>query len=147
MDHPVYGAQFISKSKVMAAGLRPAFRPNPSPCRPPSPPRPRPRSTVPTAGTLKFQTNTKMAGIKRNMYCPISSGPGQQRGQAVRAANHRAHTNATGNRDSRFPGPWTSGSAAAYVQNYSLFPGIFFQWRKYLPLFILSSLFFFSRGG
>lgn len=27
MDRPVYGAQFISKSKVMAAGLRPAFCP------------------------------------------------------------------------------------------------------------------------
>lgn len=31
MDRPVYGAQFISKSKVMAAGLRPAVFPPPHP--------------------------------------------------------------------------------------------------------------------
>lgn len=29
-DRPVYGAQFISKSKVMAAGLRPMVFPSPS---------------------------------------------------------------------------------------------------------------------
>lgn len=70
MDHPVYGAQFISKSKVMAAGLRPAFWPT-NPSALPPPPRAAARSRP---GTLKFQTNTKMAGISRNMYCPISSG-------------------------------------------------------------------------
>lgn len=32
MDRPVYGAQFISKSKVMAAGLHPAVFPPPSWC-------------------------------------------------------------------------------------------------------------------
>lgn len=45
MDHPVYGVQFISESKVMAGSLQ--SYPPPLP----------PRSFV---GTLKFQTNTKM---------------------------------------------------------------------------------------
>jgi len=68
MDRPVYGAQFISKSKVMAAGLRPVVR------FPPPPSvfdHPRPHRQVPAATTLKFQTNTKMAGSDPDMYCPI----------------------------------------------------------------------------
>lgn len=70
MDRPVYGAQFISKSKVMAAGLHPVVFLPPS-WSSTTLDRPRPYSQVPAAGTLKFQTNTKMAGSNLNMYCPI----------------------------------------------------------------------------
>lgn len=69
-DRPVYGAQFISKSKVMAAGLRPMVFPPP----PLVLDHPRPRRQVPAATTLKFQTNTKMAGPGPDMYCPTSRG-------------------------------------------------------------------------
>lgn len=40
MDHPVYGAQFILKSKVMAAGLRQAFWPTLRPIGPQTNPPP-----------------------------------------------------------------------------------------------------------
>lgn len=70
MDRPVYGAQFISKSKVMAAGLHPVVFPPPS-WSSTTLDRPRPYSQVPAATTLKFQTNTKMAGSNPDMYCPI----------------------------------------------------------------------------
>lgn len=81
MDRPVYGAQFISKSKVMAAGLHPVVFPPPS-WSSTTLDRPRPYSQVPAATTLKFQTNTKMAGSDPDMYCPIFwRSPGNKRSE------------------------------------------------------------------
>lgn len=75
-DRPVYGAQFISKSKVMAAGLRPmvCFHPPSSLVLDHPRSQARPRRQLPAASTLKFQTNTKMPGSDPNMYCPVSPG-------------------------------------------------------------------------
>lgn len=58
MDRPVYGAQFISKSKVMAAGLRPAFCPT---LRPTIFTTPAP-ALAEHRDTLKFQRNTETDG-------------------------------------------------------------------------------------
>lgn len=64
MDRPVYGVQFILESKVMAAGLYTLgyiyIRLLPL------------LLTLGSGATLKFQTNTKMAGTPTNMYYPIS---------------------------------------------------------------------------
>lgn len=85
MDHPVYGAQFILKSKVMAAGLRQAFWPTLRPIGPQTNPPPPTTTFWPNAeSTLKFQTNTKTVGINRNMYCSIFSGYGWQKRQDTR---------------------------------------------------------------
>lgn len=80
MDRPVYGAQFISKSKVMAAGLRPAFCPTL---------RPAIFTTPALAGhraTLKFQRNTETDGESTGICIVLfPSVTGNKRGQRMRA--------------------------------------------------------------
>lgn len=56
MDRPVYGAQFISKSKVMAAGLRPAV----------FPPSSRSSATLGRIGTSPGRDHIKISNRYKN---------------------------------------------------------------------------------